>query len=153
MQTTSALSLFCKINFIGQSFALGGLPVTNVVPESEYFTQGRLHCTQRINNQHRIAGFTPFSSKSYQNGSPRKLGRDLHAVARRPKILTLSNSPDLGNQSHHQKLHRYARRRYFTPAFGRRSLTRILHHRSQLYIIILFFNKLSRRAYVKKDNI
>lgn len=68
---------------------------------------------------HRISGLTRSVSECYlvyRIGSPRKLGRGLHAVASRPKTLTPSNSPNLGKRSHHQKLHRYALRRYFTPA-------------------------------------
>ena len=68
---------------------------------------------------HRISGLTPVSRRflrDYRVGSPRKLGRVSYAVTSRPKSLTPSNSPDLGKRSHHQKLHRYALRRYFTPA-------------------------------------
>lgn len=84
----------------------------------------QIHCphsrqaTLYTAHMHRIAGLILFSSLSYQDRSPRYLGRCSHAVASRPNILTFSNSPSLGNSSHHQKLHRYARRRYFTPVFG-----------------------------------
>ena len=82
-------------------------------------TQSRLHCTQHKDAPHKQV--SPRSVEGfhvYRVGSPRQLGRDLHAVASRPKALTPSNSPDLGKRSHHQKLHRYALRRYFTPVSG-----------------------------------
>lgn len=113
-QTLRILILFCKAYFI----ALG---------EFLCLTQGRLLCTQR-RLAHRVAGFPPVSSFRNRYGSPRKLGRKMYAVTSRPKSFTPSSSPRLGNESHHQKLHRCALWRYFNPAFGVASLTRILHH-------------------------
>ena len=88
-----------------------------VVPDSLHVTQSRLHCTQHFHTAYQVS---PQSVGSFyvahRVGSPRKLVRGLHAVASRPKTLTPSNSPNLGKRSRHQKLHRYALRRYFTPA-------------------------------------
>ena len=89
-----------------------------VVPDSLHVTQSRLHCTQHFYTPH--IRFHPSQQTDvtpiHRVGSPRRLVRDLHAVASRPKSLTPSNSPNLGKRSRHQKLHRYALRRYFTPA-------------------------------------
>lgn len=68
---------------------------------------------------HRISGLTPVSRRfcaTTESGLHGNWGRVSYAVTSRPKSLTPSNSPDLGKRSHHQKLHRYALRRYFTPA-------------------------------------
>lgn len=91
----------------------------DVDPKSLRLTQSRLHCTQRTNAPHKqVSPQSVEGLRLYRVGSPRQLGRDLYAITSRPKTLTPSNSPNLGKRSHHQKLHRYALRRYFTPVSG-----------------------------------
>lgn len=81
-------------------------------PYPNYFTQSRLQCTQQL--FYRNAGSAQRVRKylSHPIGSPRNLGRVPYAVMARPKILTPSTSPDLGNQGQHHELHRYARQRF-----------------------------------------
>ena len=72
-------------------------------------------------------------STLHLSASPRKLGRILYAIIVRPKILTLSTHPGLGNQSKHQELHRCALKRLHN-VFITVKLTRILH----LLCIVLY---------------
>ena len=81
-------------------------------PYPNRFTQSRLQCTQQF--FYRNAGSPQGVQKKlfHPIGSPRNLGRVPYAVMARPKILTPSTSPDLGNQGQHHELHRYARQRF-----------------------------------------
>ena len=45
---------------------------------------------------------------SHNSRSPRKSGRSVYAITPRPKALTPSTHPNLGEKSKHQGLHRYA---------------------------------------------
>ena len=89
-------------------------------------TQGRLHCTQHAILRTALQVHTrfvceeasnklEFSTSSHNTGSPRKLGRILHAIGVRPESLTPSTHPKLGVKSRHQGLHRYALHRIFRP--------------------------------------
>ncbi len=109
-----------------------------VCPKSTIPTQGRLLCTQRyVGGLTKFRTFAPqyrFHPASYRvsralltgasigvrhnGGSPRKQGRELHAIASRPETLTPSIHPNLGERSKHQGLHRCALQRIFRPVLG-----------------------------------
>lgn len=110
-------------------------------------TQGRLHCTQ-LSPHYR---FLPqVVKKLYLLGSPRKQGQRPHAIADRPTTLTSSISPRLGVSSQHQKLHRCALKRIFSPVFETVVPTRILHHQKRLYnkarCLSIYIRKLLMRS-------
>ena len=87
---------------------------TVVFSHSPQSTQDRLLCTQL---SHRIAGSIPVRRSPIirMNGkeNPRvrvstAIGLELHAIVIRPKALTPSTHPNLGERSKHKGLHRYA---------------------------------------------
>ena len=79
-------------------------------------TQGRLHCTQHKILSTAMQVLSCFVRSpgrntlrlSHKSRSPRKSGRSVYAVTPRPKALTPSTHPNLGEKSKHQGLHRYA---------------------------------------------
>ena len=96
-------------------------------------------CTQRYGPRrpmHRIAGSSSvsYTTRKYHDGSttmhknrsPRKQGRDNHAIGKRPesasarRALPPSTHPKLGVSSRHQRFHRYALQRIFRPSLGDR---------------------------------
>ena len=94
-------------------------------------------CTQRYGPagpMHRIAGSSSasYTARKYHDGSttvhknrsPRKQGRDNHAIGKRPEsasargALPPSTHPKLGVSSRHQRFHRCALQRIFRPSLG-----------------------------------
>ena len=95
-------------------------------------------CTQRYAPNRRDAPHCRFKSASYTNRkyrygstfmhksrSPRKQGRHHHAIGKRPESasagkarLPPSTHPKLGVSSRHQRFHRCALQRIFSPSFG-----------------------------------
>ena len=94
-------------------------------------------CTQRYGPRrpmHRIAGLSAvsYTGRKYRDGStsvhknrsPRKQGRNNHAIGKRPesasalRALPPSTHPRLGVSSRHQRFHRCALQRIFRPSFG-----------------------------------
>ena len=94
-------------------------------------------CTQRYGPRrpmHRIAGSSSvsYTARKYHDGSttmhknrsPRKQGRDNHAIGKRPesasarRALPPSTHPKLGVSSRHQRFHRCALQRIFRPSLG-----------------------------------
>ena len=65
------------------------------------------------------------STSAHKNRSPRKQGRHHHAIGKRPESasagkarLPPSTHPKLGVSSRHQRFHRCALQRIFSPSFG-----------------------------------
>ena len=65
------------------------------------------------------------STSTHKNRSPRKQGRHHHAIGKRPESasagkarLPPSTHPKLGVSSRHQRFHRCALQRIFSPSFG-----------------------------------
>ena len=89
--------------------------------------QATLHTAH--DSAHRNAGSIPVSYAvrasanadairlSHDSRSPRDPGRLVYAITPRPKTLTPSTHPNLGEKSKHQGLHRYALQRIFRPFF------------------------------------
>lgn len=95
-------------------------------------------CTQRYGPagpMHRAAGsiscfvrgpeYHTGSTSAHKNRSPRKQGRHHHAIGKRPESasagkarLPPSTHPKLGVSSRHQRFHRCALQRIFSPSFG-----------------------------------
>ena len=94
-------------------------------------------CTQRYGPagpMHRIAGsqsasytcrkYHVGSTSAHKNRSPRKQGRNNHAIGKRPesasarRALPPSTHPKLGVSSRHQRFHRCALQRIFRPSLG-----------------------------------
>ena len=140
----AALIFFCNADFKEQSLTgIGHTALAFSYPYTSLKAGYSVHSTNAPHKQ--VSPQSVGDFHFYRVGPPRQLGRDLHAVASRPKALTPSNSPNLGKRSHHQKLHRYALRRYFTPVSGRWNLTRILRH--HLY----YYNKYNKNVNLSKN--
>ena len=96
-------------------------------------------CTQRygpeIGPMHRTAGsiscfvhgpeYRDGSTSAHKSRSPRRQGRHRHAIGKRPAPasagkarLPPSTHPKLGVSSRHQRFHRCALQRIFSPSFG-----------------------------------
>ena len=94
-------------------------------------------CTQHLGQNvlpHRLAGSqsASYTGRKYHVGStsvhksrsPRKQGRDNHAIGKRPEsasargALPPSTHPRLGVSSRHQRFHRCALQRIFRPSLG-----------------------------------
>ena len=91
-------------------------------------------CSALRRPMHRIAGSSSvsYTARKYHDGSttmhknrsPRKQGRDNHAIGKRPesasvrRTLPPSTHPKLGVSSRHHGFHRYALQRIFRPSLG-----------------------------------
>ena len=106
-------------------------------------TQGRLRCPQHSCETFAIAPTDRFNPVSYlsksskkffekqikhNNRSPRKRGRHLHAIARRPKTLTSSTNPRLASKASTRNFIDVPFNGFLGPSWEQADLTRILHH-------------------------
>ena len=109
-----------------------------VDPTFTSFTQGRLRLHTALRTRRHDAPHCRFiicfvHGSAYHNGStsthksrsPRKQGRHHHAIGKRPESasagkarLPPSTHPKLGVSSRHQRFHRCALQRIFSPSFG-----------------------------------
>ena len=117
-------------NRSGQSFIAALFPHPPAPRKAGYV------CTQRYDtwSMHRIAGSqsASYTARKYHIGStsvhksrsPRKQGRDNHAIGKRPEsasargALPPSTHPKLGVSSRHHGFHRCALQRIFRPSLG-----------------------------------
>ena len=115
-----------------------GQDVRRVDPASTRFTQGRLRLHTALRPRRADAPRCRFiscfvrgpeyhtgSTSAHKNRSPRKQGRHHHAIGKRPESasagkarLPPSTHPKLGVSSRHQRFHRCALQRIFSPSFG-----------------------------------
>ena len=137
-QSSRLFSLFCKPGFRGRSNGPSGQRAPPVVPPSTRLTQGRLRLHTALRPRRTDAPHCRFiscfvrgpeyhtgSTSAHKNRSPRKQGRHHHAIGKRPESasagkarLPPSTHPKLGVSSRHQRFHRCALQRIFSPSFG-----------------------------------
>ena len=137
-QSSRLFSLFCKPGFRGRSNGPSGQRAPPVVPPSTRLTQGRLRLHTALRPRRTYAPHCRFiscfvrgpeyrdgSTSAHKSRSPRKQGRHHHAIGKRPESasagkarLPPSTHPKLGVSSRHQRFHRCALQRIFSPSFG-----------------------------------
>lgn len=112
-------------------------PLAALIPHPPAPRKAGYVCTQRYGPKepmHRIAGSqsASYTGRKYHVGStsvhksrsPRKQGRNNHAIGKRPEsastrgALPPSTHPKLGVSSRHQRFHRCALQRIFRPSLG-----------------------------------
>ena len=138
LQSVRFVSLFCRQDFREQRAAIAPAGTKRPDLSSVIPTQGRLRLHTALRHpqapMHRIAGFSSVSytarkyhagsTAMHKNRSPRKQGRGNHAIGNRPEsasahsALPPSTHPTLGVSSRHQRFHRCALQRIFSPSFG-----------------------------------
>ena len=137
-QSNRFFSLFCRPGFRGQSrtpaLARAGTPRRSPIHPPHARQATSAHSVTAGWPMHRTAGSQSVSyagrkyhfgsTSTHKNRSPRKQGRTVHAIGKRPEsastksALPPSTHPKLGVSSRHQRFHRCALQRIFRPSLG-----------------------------------
>ena len=134
-----SLASFAKLVSAGDHDRRPGQDSAVLIPHSPASRKAGYGCTQRygpeIGPMHRTAGsiscfvhgpeYRDGSTSAHKSRSPRRQGRHRHAIGKRPAPasagkarLPPSTHPKLGVSSRHQRFHRCALQRIFSPSFG-----------------------------------